>query len=164
MTSQHVVTLEDPAGLLITPELLEQIGVSTGDQIEISVSERALIVRSLTVAETKRNETATSDAEAVADESTVNIRDFINEELRARRVSSAAGVEVIFADGRELLFHHLDDPRLDEVVKRADVREVRILFSGKASGPERARKIDAATRDIFDRRRDAYLELAEGPE
>jgi len=29
---------------------------------------------------------------------------------------------------------------------------------------ERARKIAAATRDIFDRRRDAYLKLAEGPE
>jgi antitoxin component of MazEF toxin-antitoxin module len=29
---------------------------------------------------------------------------------------------------------------------------------------ERARKIAAATRDIFDRRREAYLKLAEGPE
>lgn len=29
---------------------------------------------------------------------------------------------------------------------------------------ERDRKIAAATRDIFDRRREAYLKLAEGPE
>jgi hypothetical protein len=58
----------------------------------------------------------------------------------------------------------MDDPQLDEVVKQADIREVKLLISGKAYGPERARKIDAATRDIFDRRRDAYLELAEGPE
>jgi hypothetical protein len=29
---------------------------------------------------------------------------------------------------------------------------------------EKARKIAAATRDIFDRRREAYLKLAEGPE
>jgi hypothetical protein len=28
MTSRHVMTLENPAGLLITPELLEQMGVS----------------------------------------------------------------------------------------------------------------------------------------
>jgi antitoxin component of MazEF toxin-antitoxin module len=59
MTNQHVMTLENPAGLLITPEILEQIGVSTGDQIEISVSERALIVRSLTVVETERRKVAT---------------------------------------------------------------------------------------------------------
>ncbi|MCI0389814.1 MAG: hypothetical protein MOB07_13780 [Acidobacteria bacterium] len=54
MSNQHVMTLENPAGLLITPEILEQIGVSTGDRIEISVSEHALIVRPLTVAETER--------------------------------------------------------------------------------------------------------------
>lgn len=136
MTNQHVMTLENPAGLLITPELLEQIGVSTGDQIEISVSERTLIVRSLTVAETERRKAATlKGAEAVDDESTVTFRELIHKELRARGVSSAAGVEVILADGRKLLFHHSDDPQLDEVVKRADVREVRILPSGKAYGP-----------------------------
>jgi len=56
MANQHVMTLENPAGLLIAPEMLEQIGVSTGDQIEISVSGRTLIVRSLTVAETERKE------------------------------------------------------------------------------------------------------------
>jgi len=71
------MTLENPAGLLITPEMLEQIGVSTGDQIEISVSERALIVRSLTVAETERRKTATlKEAEAVdVDDSMESIMD-----------------------------------------------------------------------------------------
>jgi antitoxin component of MazEF toxin-antitoxin module len=164
MANQHVMTLEDPAGLLITPEMLEQIGVSTGDQIEISLSERAIIVRSLTVAETERNETATSDAEAVADESTVTFRELINEEMDANGVRWAELVEVTLADGRKLRFHHADDPRVNEVVKRADVKEVTISFSSKGGAPERARKIDAATKDIFDRRRDAYLELAEGPE
>ncbi|MGH9753228.1 MAG: AbrB/MazE/SpoVT family DNA-binding domain-containing protein [Blastocatellia bacterium] len=165
MANQHVITLEDPAGLLITPEMLEQIGVSIGDQIEISVSERKLIVRPLAVAETERRKAATLKGdEAVDNESTVTFRELIHKELRAMGVSSAARVEVTFADGRKLLFHHEGDPQLDEVVKRADVREVRILSSGKAYGPERARKIDAATRDIFDRRRDAYLRLAEGPE
>ncbi len=163
MTSQHVVTLEDPAGLLITPELLEQIGVSTGDQIEISVSEDTLIVRSLTVAETEKRKAATlKDAEAAADESTVTIRELIKEELRARGVREGVG-EVTLADGRKLLFHHDDDPQLDEVVKRADVREVTMSFSARGAA-ERARNINAATREIFDRRRDAYLKLAEGPE
>ena len=101
MSNQLVMTLEDPAGLLITTELLEQIGVSTGDQIEISVSEGTLIVRSLTVAETERRKAATSkDAEASADESTVTFRELINEKLYAMRVSSVAGFEVTLADGR----------------------------------------------------------------
>ena len=45
MSNQHVMTLEDPAGLLITMELLEQIGVSAGDKVEIKISDRALTVR-----------------------------------------------------------------------------------------------------------------------
>ena len=47
MTNQRVMTLEDPAGLLITAELLEQIGVSAGDKVEIKITDRALIVRPL---------------------------------------------------------------------------------------------------------------------
>jgi antitoxin component of MazEF toxin-antitoxin module len=44
MTNQRVMTLEDPAGLLITAEMLEQIGVSTGDKVEIKITDRALTV------------------------------------------------------------------------------------------------------------------------
>ena len=47
MTNQRVMTLEDPAGLLITAELLEQIGVSAGDKVEIKITDRTLIVRPL---------------------------------------------------------------------------------------------------------------------
>jgi antitoxin component of MazEF toxin-antitoxin module len=47
MTDRHVMTLEDPAGLLITTELLEQIGVSPGDKVEIKIADRALSVRRL---------------------------------------------------------------------------------------------------------------------
>ena len=79
MLNEQVLTLGDPAELIISQEILKQIGVGAGDKIEIAISERALVVRPLEEA-------------------------------------------------------------------------------------ERARKIAAATRDIFDRRRDAYLELAEGPE
>jgi antitoxin component of MazEF toxin-antitoxin module len=77
--NEQVLTLGDPAVLIISQEILKQIGVGAGDKIEIAISDRALVVRPLEEA-------------------------------------------------------------------------------------ERARKIAAATRDIFDRRRDAYLELAEGPE
>ncbi|MGH9754025.1 MAG: AbrB/MazE/SpoVT family DNA-binding domain-containing protein, partial [Blastocatellia bacterium] len=69
MTNHHVMTLENPAGLLITSEMLEQIGVSTGDQIEISVSGHTLIVRPLTVAETEgTNAASIKDGEASTDE------------------------------------------------------------------------------------------------
>ena len=79
MLNEQVFTLGEPAELVISQDILKQIGVGAGDKIEIAISERALIVRPLEEA-------------------------------------------------------------------------------------ERARKIAAATRDIFDRRRDAYLKLAEGPE
>jgi len=54
MSNQHVMTLEDPAGLLITMELLEQIGVSAGDKVEIKISDRALTVRLLAEAEQEK--------------------------------------------------------------------------------------------------------------
>lgn len=79
MLNERVVTLGESAELVISPEIMKQIGVGAGDKIEIAVSDRTLVVRSL-----------------------------------------------------------------DEA--------------------ERARKIAAATRDIFDRRREAYLKLAEGPQ
>jgi antitoxin component of MazEF toxin-antitoxin module len=159
MTNQHVMTLENPAGLLITPELLEQIGVSTGDQIEISVSESALIVRSLTAAETERRKATTStDAEGSADESTVTFRELINEKLYAMGISSVAGFEVTLADGRKLLFQHEDDPQLDDVVKRADISEVKLLISGKAYGPT----VDDSMESIMDRYDNLFRRLAEG--
>jgi len=47
MTDRRVMTLEDPAGLLITMELLEQIGVSAGDNVEIKINDHSLTVRPL---------------------------------------------------------------------------------------------------------------------
>ncbi len=159
MTNQRVMILEDPAGLLIAPELLEQIGVSTGDQIEISVSEGALIVRSLTGAETERRKTATSkDAEAVDDEATVTLRELINEELDAKRVAGVAWVEVTLADGRKLRFHHADDPGVDEVVKRADIRGVTLSSSSKGGAPT----VDDNMESIMDRYDNLFRRLAEG--
>jgi antitoxin component of MazEF toxin-antitoxin module len=154
MNSQHVMTLENPAGLLITPELLEQIGVSTGDQIEISVSERKLIVRPLAATETE----ALKGAEEVDDESTVTFRELIYKKLRAMGVSQVAGFEIALADGRKLLFHRADDPRLDEVVKRADIMEMTPLISTKASGPT----VDDNIESIMDRYDNLFRRLAEG--
>ena len=54
MTNQRVMTLEDPAGLLITAELLEQIGVSAGDKVEIKITGRALTVRPLVETEQEK--------------------------------------------------------------------------------------------------------------
>jgi antitoxin component of MazEF toxin-antitoxin module len=77
--NERVLTLGDPAELVISQDILKQIGVGAGDKVEVAVSDGAVIVRPLEEA-------------------------------------------------------------------------------------ERARKIAAATRDIFDRWREAYLKLAEGPE
>lgn len=54
MTNEQVMTLDNPAGLLLPLEVLQQIGINTGDQIEISVNERTLTLRSLNEAETER--------------------------------------------------------------------------------------------------------------
>ena len=55
MANQRVMTLEDPGGLLITMELLEQIGVSAGDKVEIKITDRALTVRPLAEAEQEKS-------------------------------------------------------------------------------------------------------------
>jgi hypothetical protein len=78
MSNEQIITFDDPAGFLLTPEILQQIGINAGDKFELTIINRTLILRSL-----------------------------------------------------------------DEV--------------------ERARKIASATRDIFDRRREAYQILAQGP-
>ena len=77
--NEQVLTLGDPAEVVISQDVLKQIGVGAGDKVEVAISDRAVIVRPLEEA-------------------------------------------------------------------------------------ERERKIAAATKDIFDRRREAYLKLAEDPE
>jgi antitoxin component of MazEF toxin-antitoxin module len=51
MANEQILTLNDPAGLLITPEILQQIGVDQGDKIELTVTDRKLVLRSLDDAE-----------------------------------------------------------------------------------------------------------------
>ena len=47
MTGTQIVTINETAALILTPEWLQQIGVSAGDQIEIAVNQRSLTVRPL---------------------------------------------------------------------------------------------------------------------
>jgi len=51
MLNEQVLTVGDPAELVISQEILKLIGVSAGDKIEIAISGRKLIVRSLDEAE-----------------------------------------------------------------------------------------------------------------
>jgi antitoxin component of MazEF toxin-antitoxin module len=52
MSNEYVVTLGESAELVISSEIMEQIGA--GDTIEIVVSDRALVVRSVNEAERAR--------------------------------------------------------------------------------------------------------------
>lgn len=161
MTNQQVMTLDNPAGLLLSLEILQQIGVRAGDQIEISVIEGALIVRSLTEAEIERKKAATlGNTEDTAAAATATLRELVNEVLIAAGVEEVTAFKVTLADGRTLLLQHADDPQLDEVVKRADVREISRLESAMAGGGKRA--MDEIMRDLLERRRAVYEKLAEG--
>ena len=44
MASRCVMILENTEGLLITTELLEQIGVGAGDKVEIKITDRGLTI------------------------------------------------------------------------------------------------------------------------
>jgi antitoxin component of MazEF toxin-antitoxin module len=44
MAGRYVMILKDTEGLLITTELLEQIGVGAGDKVEIKITDRALTI------------------------------------------------------------------------------------------------------------------------
>ncbi|MBI1762609.1 MAG: hypothetical protein HYR56_14340 [Acidobacteria bacterium] len=45
MTGTQIVTISETAAFTLTPELLRQIGVGVGDQIEIALNDRSLTVR-----------------------------------------------------------------------------------------------------------------------
>ena len=54
MTTAQVATVNESAELVLTQELLQQIGVGAGDKIEIAVNDRTLIVRALEKADDQR--------------------------------------------------------------------------------------------------------------
>ena len=48
MTGTQIVTIGETAAFTLTPELLREIGVGAGDQIEIALNDRSLTVRPVT--------------------------------------------------------------------------------------------------------------------
>lgn len=159
MASEQVLTLDNPAGLLLTPELLREIGVGAGDQIKVSVRESILTIRPFDGSLTERERLeALQAAEVLDDEARVTFRELIKEELISRGIQQAVGVKVVLANGQELLFTNSEDQRLDEMVRQIDVKEIILKQSARAGGPT----MDEIMRDLLERRRVVYEKLAEG--
>jgi antitoxin component of MazEF toxin-antitoxin module len=47
MTRQKITTVNNTAALLLTPDMLDQMGISIGDDVEVTLVDRALILRPL---------------------------------------------------------------------------------------------------------------------
>jgi antitoxin component of MazEF toxin-antitoxin module len=45
MPRQKIIAVDDSPSLLLSPELLEKLGVSIGDELDLSVEGRTLIIR-----------------------------------------------------------------------------------------------------------------------
>jgi len=54
MTRKRIAMSEDSAAILLPQEMLDQLGVNAGDEVDLSVVDRTLIVRSLDEAERAR--------------------------------------------------------------------------------------------------------------
>jgi antitoxin component of MazEF toxin-antitoxin module len=54
MSRKRITASENPATLLLPQELLDTLGVNDGDEIDISIVDRTLILRSLDEAERAR--------------------------------------------------------------------------------------------------------------
>ncbi|HEX8888505.1 MAG TPA: hypothetical protein VF779_04980 [Pyrinomonadaceae bacterium] len=60
MSRKRITASENPATLLLPQELLDKLGVNDGDEIDVSVVDRTLVLRSLEEAErAKKIEAAT---------------------------------------------------------------------------------------------------------
>ncbi|HVF87653.1 MAG TPA: hypothetical protein VM866_08675 [Pyrinomonadaceae bacterium] len=62
MSRRRITTAEDSAALLLPQEILDEIGISIGDEVDVSVVNRTLILRSLDEAERARKIDAATDA------------------------------------------------------------------------------------------------------
>jgi bifunctional DNA-binding transcriptional regulator/antitoxin component of YhaV-PrlF toxin-antitoxin module len=54
MANEQIITFDDSAGFLLTPEILRRIGINAGDKFELTIINRTLILRSLDEAERAR--------------------------------------------------------------------------------------------------------------
>ena len=62
MSRKRITASDNPATLLLPQEMLEQMGVKDGDEIDVSVVDRTLILRPLDEAERARKIEATTNA------------------------------------------------------------------------------------------------------
>lgn len=62
MSRRRITTAEDSAALLLPQEMLDEMGISIGDEVDVSVVNRTLILRSLDEAERARKIGAATDA------------------------------------------------------------------------------------------------------
>jgi antitoxin component of MazEF toxin-antitoxin module len=61
MSRKRIATSEDSAAILLPQEVLDQLGITAGDEVDLSVVDRTLILRPLGEAERARKiEDATS--------------------------------------------------------------------------------------------------------
>lgn len=51
MSRQKIAVIESSAALRLSDEILEALGVSVGDEVELSLEDKALVIRSLAEAE-----------------------------------------------------------------------------------------------------------------
>lgn len=47
MSRNRITETQNSAALLLSPELLEKLGINVGDEVDVSVVDRTLILRSL---------------------------------------------------------------------------------------------------------------------
>ncbi len=47
MSRKQITATGDSAALLLSPEILKELGVSVGDEVDVSIVDRTLILRSL---------------------------------------------------------------------------------------------------------------------
>jgi antitoxin component of MazEF toxin-antitoxin module len=62
MSRKRITASENPATLLLPQEMLEMMGVNDGDEIDVSIVDRTLILRSLDEAERAQKIGAATEA------------------------------------------------------------------------------------------------------
>jgi antitoxin component of MazEF toxin-antitoxin module len=63
MARQKITAVNNSAALLLTPDMLDQMGISIGDDVEVTLVDHALILRPL--AEVEREQTVATLTQAL---------------------------------------------------------------------------------------------------
>ncbi len=57
MTQTRITTIDGSAAVLLSPEIMEQMGVRIGDEVDVAVADNTLVVRRIDEDETKPERT-----------------------------------------------------------------------------------------------------------